>query len=729
MKVPEKFSRRTLAKGLVATGAVAGLSRLLEAEGSAAEHADAARPVSASSGTFEELSWREVHPGVWRATLGSPEAFTPVSSRFIPPQTAAFGRLSRVASPPLGNIDGAVTKRGSTVRLPLRSEEMIYGLGLQFMSFSQRGKKKVVRVNADPKMDTGDSHAPVPFYVTTAGVGILIDTARYATFYFGDARPKPTEPQPVSSESVDPNYTHNLQDNDEGRITVEVPRTTGVDIYLFGGPTMLEAVQRYNVFSGGGHVPPEWGLGFWYRMDARTTQQSGLALAKEFRNRNIPCDVLGLEPGWQTHAYSCTFVWNKDRFPDPQGFVKSARELQYKVNLWEHAFTHPASPLFPSLLPHSGDYGVWGGLVPDFAGKEACESFGEYHGKMFIDEGISGFKLDECDNSDYTGGWSFPELSSFPSGVDGEQMHNVFGLRYQQAIWEQFRKRQQPTYGLVRSSGALAAPYPFVLYSDLYNHRDFIRALVNSGLSGLLWCPEVRDATSVEDLIRRLQSVVFSPLAMVNGWYIKNPPWKQLNRDKNNAGELMDDWEAVEAQCREIIGWRMQLVPYLTAAFQRYAENGTPPFRPLVLDYPRDEYLHAVDDEYMVGDRMLVIPLFAGEASRKAILPEGAWHDFWTGASVTGGVEFSIPSTTAKIPVYVKAGSIVPWANVAPSAGHPDTRRLTARIYGDGSLPFEMRSGEQMLRLSWNAATGHGSASEGAASATHYAVHTWQRIG
>ncbi len=217
-------------------------------------------------------------------------------------------------------------------------------------------------------------------------------------------------------------------------------------------------------------------------------------------------------------------------------------------------------------------------------------------------------------------------------------------------IWNEFRKRKLPTYNLVRSSGALAAPYPFVLYSDLYVHRDFIRALVNSGFSGLLWCPEVRDAVSEEDLIRRLQSVVFSPLAMINGWYIKNPPWKQLNRRLNNADQLLDGWEKLEARCREIIGWRMQLVPYLTAAFQRYAEDGTPPFRALVLDAPNDKRLYTVDDQYMIGDRMMVAPIFVEDASgapqgpsrrnpdgsRRVVLPEGGWHDFWTGKAIPG---------------------------------------------------------------------------------------------
>ncbi len=276
--------------------------------------------------------------------------------------------------------------------------------------------------------------------------------------------------------------------------------------------------------------------------------------------------------------------------------------------------------------------------------------------------GISGFKIDECDNSDYTGGWSFPERSSFPSGVDGEQMHSAFGLRYQMAIWNVFRERRQPTYNLVRSSGALTTPYPFVLYSDLYAHRDFIRALVNSGFSGLRWCPEVRAAVSEEDLTRRLQSVVFSPLAMVNGWYIKNPPWKQLNRRKNNAGELLDGWESLEARCREIIGWRTQLIPYLTAAFQRYAEDGTPPFRALVLDAPDQPSLRNIDDQYMVGDRMMVAPLFAGEPSRRVVMPKGLWHDFWTGEAIKGDTEIQVQSSTQKIPVYVKSGSIVPWA-------------------------------------------------------------------
>jgi alpha-D-xyloside xylohydrolase len=459
-------------------------------------------------------------------------------------------------------------------------------------------------------------------------------------------------------------------------------------------------------------------------------QETVLTLADEFRRSEIPCDVIGLEPGWQTHAYSCTFAWDPGRFPDPERFLQAVAAKNYRINLWEHAFTHPASPIFDPLIPHSGDFAVWGGLVPDFAGEPARKIFGDYHGRNLIDAGVSGFKLDECDNSDYTGGWSFPDMTRFPSDLDGEQMHALFGLRYQHAIWQQFEQRNQPTYSLVRSSGAFAAPYPFVLYSDLYDHRQFVRGIVNAGFCGLLWCPEVRDAASKEDLIRRLQTAVFSPLAMVNAWYIRNPPWKQLNRELNNQDSLMEDWRALEAQCREIIGWRMQMIPYLLSAFHQYALDGTPPFRALALDDPANPELHLIDDEYLVGDRMLVAPLFAGEPSREIVLPAGEWHDYWTGKPVPGGTKIVASASMEKIPVFVKAGSVMPIATVGASTASPESRELTVQVYGDGSLPWRLNPGSAAsFELSWSAGNGQGSIREKEATEQSYRIVAWRRMG
>ena len=707
------IDRRQFGKRFVAGTALASAGRGIAAAAEAAEQ-------NKSDG-----HWQSVAPGIWKMTVGSPEAITPVTSRLVPVAIEAMRRLPVVPTAIIEAPTSKIGRRGVSLALPLAPHEEIYGFGLQFFSVAHRGKKRAIRVNADPSKDTGDSHAPIPFYVSSRGYGILVDTARYATFYCGESRPKPTTSAGEMPGGIVPLYTKTLEDKNSSQVLVEIPAAQGVDVYLFGGPSMLDVVRRYNLFSGGGVLPPEWGLGFWYRAASNATEGEIAALASEFRERDIPCDVMGLEAGWHSHAYSCTFSWNKSRFTQPESFIKNLAKQNFHVNLWEHAFIHPSSPLFAPMRNLAGDTGVWGGLVPDFQNPQARRVFGDYHGKYLIDIGIAGFKLDECDNSDFTGGWSFAELSQFPSGVDGEQMHSLFGLRYQRALWDQFLERGQETYSLVRSSGALAAPYPFVLYSDLYDHRQFVRALVNSSFSGLLWCPEVRDAKSEEDLIRRLQTVVFSPLAMINGWYIPNPPWKQLDRKKNNANELSPNWKDLEARCREILGWRMQLVPYLRAAFARYAADGTPPFRALALDWPDVPAFAKTDDAWMVGDRLLVAPLFANETGRKLTLPPGLWHDFWTGAPVTGGDTVEIAADTRNIPVFVKSGAVLPLATITNSTSDAKSRELQVRIFGDGSLPFLYETPAGKIQITWNAISGSGSVKQ--EGSERYFISDWTR--
>jgi alpha-D-xyloside xylohydrolase len=718
------MNRRDVLKGLgsgVVVGGIAPQGRVLQGQ----MLAQGGEPGRGSE--VRGSAWSLVAPGIWKSTVGVPELHTPVRSMRFSPDLKGLGELPGVESAPLALPLGSVTRRGVELELELASEERMYGFGLQMLSFQQGNKKRTIRVNADPKVDTGDSHAPVPFYVTTRGYGVLIDTFRHATFYCGEVHPRPTRAAWSSTPEVNTPEAMRARDRELGSpVLVEIPRAAGVDVYVFAGPQLRQAVQRYNLFSGGGVLPPEWGLGFWYRAEMHFNAGQVLAMAKGLRDSGIPCDVLGLEPGWQTHAYSCTFAWEKERFPDPAGFLRAAQEMNFQVNLWEHAFTNPASPIFSALAPHSGDFGVWGGLVPDFAGEPGRRVFGDYHGRALVDIGVSGFKLDECDNSDFTSGWSFPDSSKFPSGVDGELMHAQFGLRYQDTILDQFKQRGKATYGLVRSSHALAAPYPFVLYSDLYDHRQFIRALVNAGFSGLLWCPEVRDASDEEDLIRRLQSVIFSPLAMVNAWYIRNPPWMQIDREKNNHDQFSEGWERVRDRCKEIIFWRMNLLPYLQAAFAEYQKSGLPPFRALVMDDPEDAMLADVDDEYLMGDCLLVAPLFAGERERKVVFPAGEWQDFWTGEAVSGRTH-TVAATMQNIPVYVKAGSLIPWAEVAQHTQAAEARQITVRVYGDGHLGWTSPKSAGGLELRWDSVAGRGTFGQDAGSS--FAVVGWKKIG
>jgi len=691
----------------------------------------------------QDLTDRSVLPGVWRLRFGTPESITPVTTRFYQPARDRISSLPAVQQPPiaLNAIAGTASARGFEVRLPLQGGEAIYGLVLQFHSVLQRGLKKKLRVNADPVADIGDTHAPVPFYVSSSGYGVLIDSARYVNIYCGNKVKKHTrrprtsgiDATRVAAELPASFSRYNV--GEQSDVLVEISRAQGVDIYLFAGPTMRQAVQRYNLFSGGGALPPRWGLGFWYRCYGKFNQSEVLQLASELRQEQIPCDVLGLEPGWQSHSYSCSFAWSDD-FPDAATMLSRLKDAAYKVNLWEHAFTHPSSPIYKPLYEHSGNYEVWDGLVPDFLDLEARNIFGGYHDRELISKGIAGFKLDECDNSDYTGNWSFPELSQFPSKADGEQMHSLFGLHYQQTVQSVYVRHGLRTFGLVRSSHALAAPFPYVLYSDLYGHRDFVRALVNSGFSGLLWCPEVRDAIDKEDLVRRLQCVIFSPLAMVNAWYIRNPPWKQVERDANNAGKFSEDSREVEGICRKLIELRMQLLPYIYAAFVRYHLEGLPPVRALALDYSDDVKTWTIDDQYMFGDDLLVAPLFAGQTQRQAYLPKGEWCDFWTGELYTGSHMVSVTAPLDHIPVFVKAGTLLPLAQPTLHTDDPNAFVLTVRAYGSGdgnATLFEddgsMKPDFTRVSIRWEENEPAGKLERfGRIYAKTYTVRTWERV-
>ena len=662
-------------------------------------------------------------PGIWKYDFGRPEGITPYGVLQPSPDPTRFDGFSPVPEPPLtaAAISSRRTRRGFELRLPLEAEEKIYGLGLQLLSFNQTGLKKTLRVNSDPRADLGDSHAPVPFYVTTGGYGVLIDTARYATFYCGSAAPvvagNKAEAREAAAPALDTGALYARRVVTAREMVVEVPGAEGVAVFIFAGPGLLEAVRRYNLFAGGGVMPPRWGLGVWYRPRADFDQQEVARFTEELRRDAIPCDVLGLEPGWQSHSYACSHIWS-GKFPDPARMIADLRSRHFQANLWTHAFTDSSSPLFEPLRPHSGEHAVFGGLVPDFLQPEAERIFADHYRKTLVDIGVSGFKLDECDNSDFIKNpWSFPEFESFPSGADGEQVHGLYGVLQQRMMDRVHRAAGERTYGLVRCSHALAAGFPFVLYSDLYDHRQFVRGVVTASFSGLLWSPEVREAASGLELLRRLQSAVVSPLMLINAWYIRHPPWKQWEVEANNEDRLRPDWPQWQERCRRVLELRMRLIPYLHAAFHRYAEDGTPPFRASVMDYSEEAESWNRDDQIMIGDRLMAAPLVGDAPGRSVWLPPGGWADFWTGQLMEGGRVIEIVQTDDRLPLFVKAGSVLPLALPTLHTEDPASFQLEVRIYGDGNLPSllaeEARpdqpydaAGVTRVELSWDAARG-----------------------
>lgn len=680
--------------------------------------------------------------GVWRLRIGEPEAITPVALRETPP---APGLADLPAgSPPFAaaQVRAWSGARGIAVELPLAGSEEIFGFGLQLKSVAQQGKRKVMRVNADPVADTGDSHAPVPFYCSTAGYAVLADTARQAVFHVG-TNPRLADGEPEGGRSVPADEVADLyrsRTRARSTVIIDVPAARGVDLYLFAGPGLSEAVRRHVLWSGGGAMPPLWGLGPWYRACAKHDAPAAQRLADEIRADRIPCDVFGLEPGWQTRAYPSTFVWDAGRFPDPAAAVGALRAQGYRVNLWEHCYTHPASPLWSDMRPHAGEHVGMHGLVPDFTVPAARRAFADYHRRTFASQGIAGFKLDECDSSDFTGGWSFPECTRFPGGADGEQMHALLGVLYQRTMLDPYRAEDRRTYGQVRAAHAMAAPLPYVLYSDLYEHRDFIRGMVTAPFSGLLWCPEVRSCTSTADLVRRVQTTAVSVHALINAWTIPHAPWWQVDRHKNIAGEEMAERALATRLVRQAFELRQSLLPILYTAFARYHREGLPPVRSLAMDFPEDVQTHAIDDQVLLGDALLVAPMTAEQAWRSVYLPAGEWYDFWTGARVAGGQRHQVAHGLDTFPIFVRGGRLVPLARPVPCVG-PGTRlEVTVRVYGDAPATgrlyeddgetFAFERGEWAAwDLAWSADGGGRAERHGRWSGSRIDISGWQRMG
>lgn len=655
------------------------------------------------SGIAQELSWSEVAPGVWRAVVGRPEAYNLFSAAGITPNTDALSRIQKgdfplskekiVAKPADGKIH---------LRFPLERSEQIFGLGLNFKTVHQRGRVMELHVDHYGGKDDGRTHAPVPFYVSDRGYGVFINSARYIKVWAGTAvrKDSPEAPEPYD-RNTDKRWTSRPYSD---AVEMQVP-AAGVEIYLFAGPTALDAVRRYVLYNGGGCLPPRWGLGFSHRVPKLFDAAQTVVEAQEFLRRGFPLDVIGLEPGWQSKSYPCSFSWDSTRFPEHKKFIDQLSAMNVRVNIWTNPYVSPESPLYKPLMPYTGSHTVWGGVVPDITMPKAADIIAGYFGTEHIGAGVSGYKIDETDGYDY---YLWPDVATFPSGLGAEQLRQTYGMLWQKMTTKQYHDRNARTYGLTRASNGGSASFPYVIYDDYYSHEDFITALCNSGFNGVLWTPEVRSSKTAEEWLRRMQSVCFSPMAMLNAWASGTKPWS---------------FPEVEKQVKETALLRMQLMPYFYTAFARYHFEGTPPFRAMNLEagfgvglrtetqtagLNENPYAEAaakeVKDQYMAGEYLLVAPMFAGKTSREVILPQGKWFDFYTGQYAGSGEVITVSPGLDRISVYVKDGGVVPMMKPALHAPgmndkydleirHYGTKPVTTQLYDDDGLTFDYEKG------------------------------------
>ena len=630
------------------------------------------------------IVWTEIHPGVWKGVFGTPESYDLLKASGAKPNQESLSKLTSSAFPFASEAIGAQVVDGKTyLRFPLEKSEQLYGFGLNFQTVHQRGKILELHVDHYGGKDNGRTHAPTPFYVSSSGYGVFINSARYIKVWAGTGIRKDSENFPTPKDrNTDKTWASRPYSD---AVEILVP-AAGVEIYVFGGPKPLDAVKRYNLLNGGGYLPPRWGLGFTQRVMTRSTADDVEKEVNAFEEKGYPLDFVGLEPGWQSKAYPGTFSWDKGRFAEPSTFVKSMLDRGIRLNLWINPYVSPDAPFYKEIRPLTSSHTVWLGAVPDFTLPKAQSIFFNQLKKDQVDIGISGYKIDEVDGYDH---YLWPDVATFPSGISAEQMRQTYGLLVQRFSAEMFKNRNQRTFGLVRASNGGGTSFPYVIYNDYYNHEDFITALINSGFAGVLWTPEVRASKTGEEWLRRFQSNVFSPMAMINAWASGTKPWT---------------YPEVENQVKEFALLRMKMMPYWYTEFAKYHFEGTPPFRGMSLEdgfrqetksetaanvnLEENPYAEAtskeIKDQYMAGEYLLVAPMFNGQTQRKVVLPKGKWFDFYTGAFAGDGQVITVTPGLDKIPVYVKDGGIIPMMPAllhAPKMG--EKVDLEIRYYGE----------------------------------------------
>lgn len=650
----------------------------------------------------KEAEWKETAAGVWTASVGTPEKVNLTSELHIQPKLEAISQMGDASLPfQPADITMQVTDGKTYLRFPLEEGEKIFGLGLNFQTVEQRGRILRLHVDHYGGNDNGRTHAPVPFFVSSRGYGAFINSARYLDAWIGTSIRKDSKHPPVVRDrNTDKEWeAQPYSDNLEFLVPAE-----GVEVVLFAGPTLLDVVRRFNLYNGGGTLPPRWGLGFWHRVPAWFNDQQVNEEVAQFEQRNFPLSVIGLEPGWMSRAYPCTYEWDPTRFPHPVEFVRQMDQQHVKTNLWINPYVSPDGELYNKVEPYTGSHTVWCGIVPDYSMPEVQDLMKRHFEKHQVDMGVSGYKMDENDGFD---SWLWPDVATFPSGIAAEQMRQIYGSLMQYTTTEMYRARNQRTYGLVRAANAGTSSFPYVLYNDYYAHRDFITALINSSFVGVLWTPEVRSSKSGEEWLRRMQTVCFSPVAQLDAWADGTKPWS---------------FPEVEKDVRAIAQLRMQLIPYLYTAFADYAFQGIPPVRAMNLeegyeaesqtikgrlDATDNPYAMAVKqevkDQFMVGPSLLVAPLFTGEKERKVVLPAGKWYDFYTGELAGEGEVITVAPGLSKIPVYVKEGGIIPlWPAVNRLTGeklpvevrHYGQTASTYSLYDDDGTTYDYEKGE-----------------------------------
>lgn len=519
------------------------------------------------------------------------------------------------------------------------------------------------------------SYIPVSFFMSTLGAGVLVNTTHHIVF--------------------------DMCRSDPSHFTWRDRRGV-VDYYVFVGGDFKELLDKYTDLTGKPKLPPDWSFGLWYICRTQANDYEVVNDAVNFRREEIPCDVIGLEPGWmeQFYDYSVDKTWSKERFPipsyawkGPHNFFNALKRMGFHLELWlcnQYDLSYEAERRVGAGQQAAAEKGSAGSFQ---IGAEVDEHFAHAnymdkitkrdepwfeHLKKFVDQGVDFFKQD--------GSLQVNEHPDrlYGNGMLDREMHNLYPLLYSRQMYEGFEEytNRRPLVFTVAGWAGFQA-WCGTWTGDTGGRLGTLGSMLNTSLVGHSWVTNDMEVVQKEGI----HFGYLQPWSQINSWNYFRMPWVQ-------GTEILEMHQYYSRL-------RARLIPYLYAWAYQSTESAVPLLRPLTLEFQDDLKCREIMHQYLLGRDLLVVIY-----EPKAYFPAGRWKDYWTGEIVEGGQE-----KTIKWPedrgggLFVRSGGIVPHGPLMPYRGErpfdeimlyvfPDTEESSMDFYEDDGISLEHRKGK-----------------------------------
>ena len=518
--------------------------------------------------------------------------------------------------------------------LGLSVGELVYGMGERFTAFTKNGQSVDIW-NEDGGTSTYQSYKNIPFYLTNRGYGVFVNHPEKVSFEVG-------------TEQV-------------SKVEFSVPGES-MEYFLINGPTMKEVLERYTSLTGKPSLPPQWTFGLWLSTSFTTNydEKTVMSFIDGMEERGIPLQVFHFDCFWMKDFHWSDFVWDSRVFPDPKGMLSRIKEKGLKVCVWINSYIAQESCLFAEGMEKgyfvkrkNGDVWQWdmwqpGMALVDFTNPAACKWFQDKL-EVLLDMGVDCFKTDF--------GERIPtEDVVYYDGSDPVKMHNYYTYLYNKTVYELLQRKRGKDDAVLFARSATAGGQKFPVHwgGDCWSNYEAMAESMRGGLSLTMsgfgyWSHDIGgfEDTSTPDVYKRWAAFgLLSTHSRFHGSTSYRVPW------------AYDD-EAVDV-VRFFTKLKLSLTPYLYSSAVRTSRTGVPMMRSMVLEFENDPVCQYIDRQYMLGDSLLVAPIFNDRGEAYYYLPEGTWTNYLTGETVEGGVWRKEHHDYMSIPLWARENTILP---------------------------------------------------------------------